>query len=143
MSAFAVFVAIAAGAAISVQSSLSGFIGRRVGILETAFMLHLAGLVLATFLLLVLGSGTVSSWRTVPWYAVAAGFLGVGIVAAVSYTVPRLGLATALTLTIVAQLFLGAFLDQVGWLGAATRPLDATRILGMFILLVGTWLVVR
>jgi len=43
----------------------------------------------------------------------------------------------------VAQLLLGAFLDHIGWLGAAPRPLDATRLLGMAVLLAGTWLVVR
>lgn len=143
MSVMAVCAAIAAGAAIAVQSSLSGFIGRRLGVVESAFLIHLTGLALAGALLVVLGSRTVASWRDVPWHAAAAGFLGVGIVAAVSYSVPRLGLATLLTVTIVAQLVLGALLDHVGWLGAAARPLDVPRIAGIGILLVGTWLVVR
>jgi transporter family-2 protein len=93
--------------------------------------------------MLGLQGGNLGAWRTVPLYAYGAGFLGVGIIAAISYTVPRLGLATTLTLTIVAQLLLGAFLDHIGWLGAAPRPLDVPRLLGMAVLLAGTWLVVR
>ncbi len=142
-STIAALVAIAVGAAISLQSSFSGFIGRRVGIVASAFLVHLTGLFLAGLLLLVFRNANASSWRAMPWHAVVAGFLGVGIVAGVSYTVPRLGLAPALTLTIVAQLFLGAFLDHIGWLGATPRPLDPLRIVGMLVLLVGTWLVVR
>jgi transporter family-2 protein len=140
---FATFSALAAGAAISVQSSLSGLIGRTIGVLESSFVVHLSGLFLAGAIMLGLRGGNLGAWRSIPLYAYGAGFLGVGIVAAISYTVPRLGLATTLTLTIVAQLLLGAFLDHIGWLGAVPRPLDATRILGMAVLLAGTWLVVR
>jgi uncharacterized membrane protein YdcZ (DUF606 family) len=46
-------------------------------------------------------------------------------------------------LTVVAQLALGAALDHFGWLGAAPHPFGAGRALGMALLLVGTWLVVR
>jgi transporter family-2 protein len=65
------------------------------------------------------------------------------IVACVSYAVPRLGLATTLTLTIVAQLVLGTILDHFGLLGAIHRPLDVSRAVGMVVLFLGTWLIVR
>lgn len=140
---WAALVAVAAGAAISIQSSFSGVIGRRLGVLETSFVVHLVGLALAGVLMIALRGGNLGGWRSVPWYAYGAGFIGVGIVAAVSFAVPRLGLATSLVLTIVAQLFLGALLDHFGWLGANLHPLTATRAVGLAVLLVGTWLVVR
>ncbi len=142
-SLWAVLLAVAAGAAISVQSSFSGVIGRRLGILEASFVVHLVGLALATVLMIALRGGHLGGWRSVPWYAYGAGIVGVGIVAAVSFSVPRLGLATSLTLTIVAQLVLGAVLDHFGWLGAELHALTATRALGLAVLLVGAWLVVR
>lgn len=139
----AVLVAVLAGAAISVQSLFSGIIGRRLGVMEAAFVIHLVGLALAGVLMVAMRGGNLAAWRAVPWHACVAGLLGVGIVASVSYAVPRLGLATALTLTIVAQLLLGALLDNFGWLGASPHPLTATRAVGMAVLIVGTWLVVR
>lgn len=142
-SLWAAVLAIAAGAAISVQSSLSGLIGRRLGVFESSFVVHLVGLFLAGTLMIGMRGGNLSGWRAVPWYAYGAGFLGVGIVAAVSFAVPRLGLATSLTLTIVAQLLLGALLDHFGWLGAGPHPFTATRAVGMVVLLAGTWLVTR
>jgi len=139
----AAVAAIAAGVATSLQSLFSGVMGRRIGVVETTFVIHLVGLSLAGLLVAVARGGSLGAWRSVPWYTYSAGFLGVGIVAAVSFAVPRLGLATSLTLTVVAQLALGAILDHFGWLGAAPHPLGAGRALGMALLLVGTWLVVR
>ena len=139
----AIVAALAGGAAICLQSLFSGTLGERVGVMGSVFVIHAGGLLLAALFILGTRGGALAAWRSVPWYALCAGFLGVGIVAAVSYTVPRLGLAATLTLTIVAQLVLGAVLDHFGWLGAGPRPFDASRAAGMGVLLVGTWLMLR
>jgi len=138
-----VIVALAGGVAISLQSQFSGTIGHRVGVLESTFIVHLGGLLLAGLLILAFRGGNLTAWRSVPWYALSAGFLGVIIVGSVSYAVPRLGLAPTLTLAIVAQLLVGAVLDHFGWLGATSRPLDLPRLVGLAVLCAGTWLVVR
>jgi transporter family-2 protein len=137
-----VLIAAVGGVAIALQSLFSGTIGRHLGVLGAVFLVHLEGLVLAGLLLLLRGGG-LAGWRDIPWYALLAGFIGVAIVACVSYAVPRLGLAATLTVTIAAQLLLGAALDHFGLLGAALRPLDPTRILGIAALLLGSWLVLR
>lgn len=136
-------VALAAGAAIAVQSSLSGMLGTRIGVLGSSFVVHAAGLLVAAILVAFAAPNSAFSWKAIPWYAVPAGFLGVGIVAAVSYAVPRLGLGVSLTLTVVAQLALGAVFDHFGWLGAPCHALDAGRVVGILAIAVGTWLVVR
>ncbi|MFO8034687.1 MAG: DMT family transporter [Candidatus Bipolaricaulota bacterium] len=139
----AMLVALVAGMAIAVQSLFSGMIGSRVGAAESSFIVHLGGFMLSGVVLLLIRGGAISQWHTVPWYALTAGFLGVVIVASVSFAVPRLGLAPTLTLAIVAQLLLGALLDHFGWLGASPRPLDVFRIIGLASVAGGTWLVVR
>ncbi len=89
----AVVAALAGGAVICLQSLFSGTLGERVGVMGSVFIIHAGGLLLAALFILGVRGGALSAWRSVPWYALCAGFLGVGIVAAVSYTVPRLGLA--------------------------------------------------
>ena len=138
-----IMIAVGGGAAISFQSLFSGVIGEKLGIIESVFIVHLGGLLLAGTLLLVIGGGNIASWRSVPWYALCAGFIGVAIVASISYAVPRLGLATTLTVTIVSQLILGAIIDNFSLLGATHHPLDISRVAGMLILFLGTWLVIR
>jgi len=82
-------------------------------------------------------------WRSVPCYALAAGVLGVVVIVSVSYTIPRIGIAAAVTLLVAAQLSTGVLLDQFGWLGNVVRPLDPPRFAGLGLLFTGTWLLVR
>ncbi len=139
----AVLVAFVGGIAIALQSLFSGVIGAKLGVAESTFIVHLGGFLAAAAIMLFLRGGSIGQWRVVPWYAFTAGLLGVVIVGAVSFSVPRLGLASTLTLAVVAQLVVGAVLDHHGWLGASVRPLDLPRIIGLMALGAGTWLVVR
>ncbi len=139
----AVIVALMGGVVICFQSLFSGVIGARVGVPESVFIVHLGGVLLSAVIMLFLRGGNLAVWNTVPWYTLAAGFLGVAIVGTISYAVPRIGLASTLTLTIAAQLAVGAFLDHFGLLGAMQRTFDLPRIAGLVALALGAWLVVR
>ena len=65
------------------------------------------------------------------------------MIAAISYMILRVGVAASITAVVAGQLLVGTILDQYGWLGAAVKPLDLTRILGLGVLLVGVWLTVK
>lgn len=136
-------VGLGAGALIGLQNPLASLLGTRLGLLEGSFLTHLGGTLLAGLLLLLLGGGSLSGWRDVPWYAFFAGFVGVGIISAVAYTVPRIGVTSAVTLMVTGQLLVGAMIDHFGWLGVSVSPVTPTRGLGFGVLLLGTWLVVR
>lgn len=138
-----VLLMLAAGSAISIQSLFAGTLGARLSVMESALVIHLGGLLLAALILVGLRTSALTAWRTVPWYVYCAGFLGVLIVGAHSYAVPRLGLAASLTLAIVVQLILGVTLDHFGILDTAQRSFDLWRGLGVGALLVGTWLILR
>jgi len=112
-------------------------------VMESVFIVHLGGLFLASVILLFMRGGKIGAWQSIPWYALCAGFIGVVIVGAISYAVPRLGLATALTLSVIAQLVLGALLAHFGLFGVIQRPLDLSRVAGILILFIGTWLIIR
>lgn len=138
-----VLVGLLGGVAVGIQNPLAAQMGRRVGILESAFIIHLGGAVLAGVPLALLGGGGLGRWREVPWYTLWAGGLGVVLVCAVSYIVPRIGIATAVALLVTAQLGVGVVLDHYGLLGLELRPVEPARLAGMALLLVGAWLVLR
>ena len=69
--------------------------------------------------------------------------LGLVIVAAISYTVPRLGLSRAFTIIVASQFLTIALLDHFGLLGAVVRPLDLSRLAGFGVLILGVWLIMR
>lgn len=138
-----VLVGLFGGVAVGLQNPLAAQMGRRIGILESAFIIHLGGTLLAGVPLLLTGGGGLGRWRDVPWYALSAGGLGVMLVCAVSFIVPRIGIATAVSLLVAAQLGVSLVLDHHGLLGLALRPLEPGRVAGMGLLLAGCWLVLR
>lgn len=141
---FVILVGLAGGVAIGFQGPLTSLMSQRVGTIESVFIVHLGGTIAAMLpLVLFMGGGNVGHWRTVPWYALLAGVLGLPILSAISYTIPRLGAATTVILIIAGQLIIGAVLDHFGLLGAAIRPLTLSRLAGMVIVFAGVWLMIR
>ena len=65
------------------------------------------------------------------------------IVGAIGYSAPRLGLVATFTIIVSAQFVVGALIDHFGILGAATRPIDLSRMVGIALLLAGIWLTMR
>ena len=139
----AAIAAVIGGVAIGFQSFSAGILGDRIGVMESVFIIHLGGLVLSAIILLFLWGGNLATWRSVPWYILISGFYGVAILATYSFAIPRIGLATTVTLAIVAQLILSAILDHYGFLGAVQHTFGLRRLIGMLVLFAGTWLIVR
>ncbi len=136
-------VGLAGGVAVGLQGPLTSMMSERLGTLESIFIVHLGGAILAGLPLLVVRGGNLGAWRSVPWYALGAGALGLVVLGGVSYTIPRIGVATTVTLIVVAELITGALLDHFGLLGATVRVLDPARVIGIAVLFAGTWLIMR
>jgi transporter family-2 protein len=60
-----------------------------------------------------------------------------------SHTVPRVGVATAITLLVVGQLLAGMVIDHFGAFGLDAQPLRADRIAAVVLLLGGAYLMLR
>ncbi|MBU2645850.1 DMT family transporter [bacterium] len=140
---FAILFGLIAGSAVALQGPMISLIGQRMGTLESVFIIHLSGAVLSGIPLVVLRGGSLSTWRTLPWYVFFAGGFGMIIVATISFGLPRIGAAAIFTIMIIAQLITAVTLDHFGWLQPTVRSLDLTRIAGIGIIMFGTWMVVR
>ncbi len=141
---FIILVGLVGGLAVGLQSPLASMLSERLGILESIFIVHLGGAIFSLLPLLVLaGGGRLGQWRSAPWYALVAGIFGLVVIAAISFTIPRVGVAAAITSVVAGQILMSAVLDHFGWLGATVRPLDGPRILGLAVVMLGVWLTVR
>ena len=138
-----ILIGLMGGIAVGIQAPLSSMISQRLGVLESIFIIHLGGALAALIPLALYGGGRLGSWRSVPWYALCAGAFGLAVIFSMSYMIPRIGVATALIILLAGQLFIGTILDHFGWLGAAQRPLDIPRVVGLAIVLAGVWLSVK
>jgi transporter family-2 protein len=110
---------------------------------ESVFIVHMGGALVALVPLLLYGGGKLGQWRSVPAYALGAGVFGLIVIAAISYTIPRVGVAAAVTTVVGGQILVSALLDHFGVLGAVARPLDLPRLLGLAVVMLGVWLTVR
>ncbi len=128
---------------MGLQSPMASMISQRLGIFESVFIVHVGGAIIALLPLLFYSGGKLSQWRTVPWYALGAGIFGLIVIGAISYMIPRVGIAASITAIVAGQLLVGTLLDHFGLLGASVRSLDVTRVLGMAVVLVGVWLTVK
>lgn len=138
-----ILIGLAGGIAVGLQSPMASMLTQRLGVFESVFIVHVGGAVIALIPLLFYGGGKLSQWRSVPWYTLGAGIFGLVVIAAISYMIPRVGVAASIITVVAGQLLLGTILDQYGWLGASLRPLDWTRGIGLAVVLFGVWLTVK
>jgi transporter family-2 protein len=138
-----VLIGLISGVAVGLQSPLASMITQRLGMLESIFIIHIGGAILIAIPLIFIGGGNLGDWRSLPWYALAAGSMGLIVVAGVSFMIPRVGVATAITLIIAGQLVISSILDHYGLLGVEVRHINLQRIFGLIIVFAGAWLTVR
>jgi bacterial/archaeal transporter family-2 protein len=134
-----------AGGLIAMQAPINSTLGKAIGSLPAAsvsFAIGLAALVVLT-LLVGGGFGDLGEARSLSWYYLMGGVLGAVYVTAALVCVRTLGAGGVTAATIAGQLTLSVILDKVGILGLDERDLSLTRVLGVLLLALGTFLVVR
>ncbi|HEY5906894.1 MAG TPA: DMT family transporter [Vicinamibacteria bacterium] len=136
-------VGLLGGMAVGTQTPIVGLMSQRVGATASSLIVHLGGTLLSGLLLLLRGGEQIHAWRSLPWYMLASGSVGLLLYLSVAHTVPRIGAAGAITLVIVGQLIAGVTLDHFGLFGLVPRSLEAGRAGGLALVMLGGYLLVR
>jgi len=160
-------VVVSLGVTQALQIALLGAMNRARGPAEAAYISilgTLAGLTLALTIRSLMGSrpalpapldqpavtGAVAlasgallalGLRGLPLGYAVTGLTAVPYLLAASYLAPKIGVGLFLAALIAGQLGGGVVLDHFGLLGAATRPIDLIRVVGVVALLTGVVLV--
>ncbi|KXK12595.1 MAG: hypothetical protein UZ14_CFX002002295 [Chloroflexi bacterium OLB14] len=137
-----IFIGLIGGIAIGFQSPMASMISQRLGVLESVFIVHIGGAIGAFIPMLIWGN-KIAEWRSVPWYTLFAGLFGLVVIYAMSFMIPRIGVASTLITVLAGQLLIGSLLDHFGLLGAVHKPFDLTRAFGLSIVMLGVWLSVK
>lgn len=133
---------IVGGVAIGLQVPLASLLNQRMGVLESIFVIHIGGAIGVGLPLLVLGGGKLGLWPVVPWYALAAGLLGIAVIGAQVFMVPRIGVAGAVVLIVAGQFLTATVIDHFGWLGVGAQPISLQRLAGIALVFAGVWIAV-
>ncbi|MBN1265166.1 MAG: DMT family transporter [Anaerolineales bacterium] len=136
-------ISLAAGIAAGLQGPLTTVVSQRLGTWEAVLIAHIGGITAAVIMLIFFGKGTLGEWRSVPWYALLCGVLGLVVLGGITFSIPRIGAASGMTLLILGQLLIAVLLDHFGLLGMDVRALNPGRVAGLLTLVLGTWLILR
>ena len=138
-----ILIGLIGGIAVGLQAPMASMITQRLGTLESVFIVHLGGALIALLPLLFYGGGKLAQWKELPWYTLLAGAFGLVVLGAISSMIPRVGVAAAVITIVAGQMRVSTVLDHYGWLGGMGRPMDLTRAIGLAVVLVGVWLTVK
>ena len=116
-----ILIGLAGGVAVGLQSPHGKHDHPATGMFESVFIVHIGGALIALLPLLFYGGGKLAQWRSVPWYVLGAGMFGLVVIGAISYMIPRVGVAASITTIVAGQLLVGTILDHFGLLGVG-RP---------------------
>ena len=134
-----------AGAATALQGPTNARLVTAVGSpLNAAFISFAVGTVALGVLAMILQARPdVGAMKALPWWAWMGGLYGCAFVVSAAWGVPRLGVATTITVMIAGQLLLSLALDHFGALGVEKQPLSLGRIAGVALVIGGVVLVRR
>jgi transporter family-2 protein len=132
------------GGLIALQPPVNAGLGRATGSLPAAFISFLVGTLALGILVVAAGkAGGISHTFDVRWYYLIGGLLGMAYVTTVLITVESIGAGGVAAATITGQLTAAVVIDRLGILGLQEVALTPSRLIGIGLLLAGTFLVVR
>lgn len=140
----AVILTALAGGLVALQAPINAGLGKATGGLPAALISFSVGTaVLAAIVVLSGKAGGLGSAADVSWYYLLGGLLGAAYVTNALLAVPAIGAGGVAALTVAGQLTAAVVVDRLGLFGLDQVALSAHRLLGVGLLLAGTFLVVR
>lgn len=140
----AVIMMAGVGAVIALQPPINAGLGRATGSLAAALVSFIVGTLILAAIVGVSGQASqLTSAFDVRWYYLLGGVLGALWVLSSLVAVKSIGAGGVVAATITGQLVGAVAADRLGILGLAETPITLDRVVGVVLLLTGTYLVVR
>jgi bacterial/archaeal transporter family-2 protein len=140
----AVILMAAMGGLIALQPALNAELGRATGNVAAALVSFAVGTVLLAAIVVLSGQASgLGSTFDVEWYYLLGGVLGAAWVFTALVVVSSIGAGGTAAATITGQLTASVIVDRMGVFGLEETPITFERVLGVVLLLAGTYLIVR
>jgi transporter family-2 protein len=139
-----VFAAIFAGMMFGTLTAIEGLMARSIGPVNASLVEHFAAGVLSVIALVFVFSRktlTLGETRPIIPLAAVASVLVIVAVAAIAFSLPKIGVATGNLALVFGQMAVAIAVDTFGIGGYERIPLSPARILGLLLLALGIYLV--
>jgi transporter family-2 protein len=139
-------VLVLAGAALTTQSAVNSQLrGGLHSVMWAVLASYLVGTLAAALVLVSTQTPlpTLAAVQGVRWYQWTGGALGMVYIAAITFSLQRVGAASLFALVVTGQLLTALLFDQLGLLGLTRSPLTLSRLAGALLLVAGAYLLNR
>ncbi|MBJ6146069.1 DMT family transporter [Hymenobacter sp. BT559] len=133
-------VLLLAGAALTTQSAVNSQLrGGLHSVMWAVLASYLVGTLAAALVLLSTQASlpTLADVHAIRWYQWTGGALGMVYIAAIVFSLQRVGAASLFALVVTGQLLTALLFDQLGLLGLVRTPLTLSRLAGALLLVAG------
>ncbi|MBL41829.1 MAG: hypothetical protein CMM49_04115 [Rhodospirillaceae bacterium] len=135
-------LAVLGGALIPFQAAINSILAKNYGnpflaALTSTFISFSSLLVIIIITRQQVGLSINTNW----WILISGGLIGAFVVYVSLTSAPILGVSTLFAALFLGQLIASLFIDHFGILGLQTRSIDISKILGIFFLVFGFYLV--
>ena len=140
-----IIISIVAGVVFALQPAVNDNVARALNRpIQASLISFVVGTVLLLIVNLAMGAKIPSTDKlsTISWWLwLAGGAIGAFAVTAALIIQPKIGAGAWISCFIFGQLVMSILLDNFGWLGLETHPINLMRSLGAFLLAIGAILV--
>ncbi len=140
----AIVLTLAAGLLVGLQPPANAALSRYVGDFGAAFVSIAISMAVIGILLVVIGHpGRLSGLGSIRPQHVIGGLGGAAVVSISLIAVRPLGAGAVVALLVAGQLVIAVVADRLGWFGLHRVDIDATRTIGLLLVVGGTVLITR
>lgn len=137
-------MALTAGGMVAIQGTINSGLSKRLNHPLQASLISFAGAIPFIIVILFILHPRIPEWshlREVPPIYYTGGIYGVIFVTTILFLATKIGIANTVVATIVGQLILSVFLDHIGFLDLAVKPINIYRGAGCVGLLLSLYLI--
>lgn len=133
-----------AGIGIPVLAALNAALGVRIGSpAAAALVLFVVAFLSCGVVVAITGPGALARVFDAPKHLFLAGVLIAFYVLTITYIAPHFGVGNAVFFVLLGQLISAAAIDHFGLFGARVSPLEATRVFGIGLMVLGIFITQR
>ena len=128
---------IIAGISMSIQGVFNTRLSEKIGTWQTNVFIQGTAFILATLILILLRGGDFSNIKQVNKLYLTGGIFAVIITFTVMQGMKLIGITTAVSTILVAQIVAAALIDNFGIFGTSHVKFDLTKIIGLITMITG------
>jgi transporter family-2 protein len=136
---------LVAGLGIPIMAALNGGLGGKLQSPALATVILFSVGYLASLLILLLSEGvpTFNNSDSIPKYYFLGGLFVIFYILSITWVAPKFGIGNAISFVLLGQLISMTIIDHFSLLGAANYTISMQRSIGLILMVIGVFLVVR